>query len=69
MVSETYIRNNLTVSTPMICSMYPGYFTYSGHFIILTGIDSNGNIIVNDPNSPNSSSIQKELPAYIFDYK
>ena len=35
----------------MICSMYPGDFTTSGHFIVLTGIDGDGNLIVNDPNS------------------
>jgi len=32
--------------------MYPGDFTYTGHFIVLTGIDENGAITVNDPNSP-----------------
>lgn len=65
-VDKTYLLENLTSSTPMICSMYPGDFTYSGHFIVLTGIDSDGNIIVNDPNSPNNSkkhwSIEKILP-------
>jgi hypothetical protein len=49
-ISTEYILNNLSDSTPMICSMKPGDFTYTGHFIILTGIDSNGDIIVNDPN-------------------
>ena len=54
-ISESYIKNNLSSKTPMICSMKPGDFTYSGHFIVLTGIDSEGNVIVNDPNSPNNS--------------
>ena len=40
----------------MICSMSPGDFTKTGHFIVLTGIDSNGKIIVNDPNSPKNSN-------------
>lgn len=50
-VSAEYISEQLSVSSPMICSMYPGDFTYTGHFIVLTGLDENGDIIVNDPNS------------------
>jgi hypothetical protein len=54
-ISAEYISNNLSASTPMICSMKPGDFTYTGHFIVLTGIDSKGDIIVNDPNSKKNS--------------
>ena len=54
-INNDYIRQNLTSSTPMICSMLPGDFTYSGHFIVLTGIDSEGHVVVNDPNSPKNS--------------
>lgn len=54
-INNDYIRQNLTSSTPMICSMLPGDFTYSGHFIVLTGIDSEGRVVVNDPNSPKNS--------------
>ncbi len=54
-VSEDYILENLSESTPMICSMSPGDFTYTGHFIVLAGIDEEGRIIVNDPNSPKNS--------------
>lgn len=54
-ISESYIRNNLSAETPMICSMKPGDFTYTGHFIVLSGIDSDGLVIVNDPNSPSNS--------------
>ncbi|MDY4670265.1 MAG: C39 family peptidase [Oliverpabstia sp.] len=50
-VDAEYILANLTENTPMICSMYPGDFTYTGHFIVLTGIDPEGKIMVNDPNS------------------
>lgn len=35
---------------PIICSMAPGDFTASGHFIVLSGV-KNGQIKVNDPNS------------------
>jgi len=43
----TYLENN----QPIIASMGPGIFTSSGHFIVLTGVDGNGNVLVNDPNS------------------
>lgn len=40
---------------PIICSMRPGDFTDSGHFIVLSKADSEGNITVLDPNSPKNS--------------
>lgn len=55
-ISEEYIRQNLSPQTPMICSMKPGDFTDSGHFIVLTGVDGDGGIRVNDPNSPANSA-------------
>ena len=54
-VSTDYILNNLTSSTPLICSMSPGDLTKTGHFIFLTGVTDEGQIIVNDPNSPKNS--------------
>ena len=38
----------------MICG--PGDFTKSGHFIVLTGIDENGNVSINDPASRDQTS-------------
>ncbi|EET62721.1 hypothetical protein BRYFOR_05071 [Marvinbryantia formatexigens DSM 14469] len=35
----------------IICSMGPGEFTYSGHFVVLTGVDDDGRIFLNDSNS------------------
>lgn len=55
-ITEDYIRDNLSNDTPIICSVRPGDFTYSGHFIVLTGIDNNGKITVNDPNSRKNSN-------------
>ena len=59
-VTEDNILAALQSDTPLICSMYPGDFTYTGHFIVLTGIDENGAITVNDPNSP--ANTQKHWP-------
>jgi hypothetical protein len=64
-VSVAYILNNLSSTTPMICSMYPGDFTYTGHFIVLTGVDANGDIIVNDPNSRKNSEKHWSLETLI----
>lgn len=50
-VSSSYIYEKLGGGCPLICSMYPGDFTYTGHFIVLTGVDADGRILVNDPNS------------------
>ena len=41
---------NLETGNPVICSMGPGQFTKSGHFIVLAGYE-NGSFKVNDPNS------------------
>ena len=38
----------------VISSQAPGLFTSGGHFIVLSGIDSSGNITVKDPNKNNA---------------
>ncbi len=45
---------NLEVGNPVICSMGPGQFTKSGHFIVLAGYE-NDRFKVNDPNSKRRS--------------
>lgn len=48
---ETHILEELENGNPIICIMRAGDFTSSGHFIVLTGVDENGEITVCDPNS------------------
>ena len=50
-ITKEYLLAELNMGHPIICSMWPGDFTYTGHFIVLTGIDNENNIILNDPNS------------------
>lgn len=50
-ITSDAIKNELNQNHPIIASMVPGDFTTTGHFIVLTGIDEDGKIIVNDPNS------------------
>lgn len=49
-LSEDEILSELESGHPVICSMRPGDFTTTGHFIVLTGVED-GKIRVNDPNS------------------
>ncbi|MGL5381822.1 C39 family peptidase, partial [Clostridium sp.] len=48
---EDTILNTLRNGQPIIATMGPGTFTTSGHFIVLTGVDKDNKIIVNDPDS------------------
>ena len=49
-LSEEAVFSSLENGNPIICSMSPGDFTTTGHFIVLVGIED-GKICVNDPNS------------------
>lgn len=53
-MDENRIIRNLEVGNPIICVMGPGFFTSTGHFIVMTGYED-GYVKVNDPNSPNRS--------------
>ncbi len=41
----------LEAGKPVICSVAPGDFTTTGHFIVLAGLNADGRLIVHDPNS------------------
>lgn len=62
--SADYIMAALSGGKVLICSMWPGDFTYSGHFIVLTGLDRQENITLNDPNSREKS--EKSWPADVL---
>lgn len=49
-LSKSNMTTELNNKRPLICSMKPGDFTKSGHFIVITGY-KNGEFTVNDPNS------------------
>lgn len=59
------IRRELNAGHPIICSMRPGDFTTTGHFIVLTGVSADGQITVNDPNSPARSEKTWELASIL----
>ena len=45
------IENVLRKGKPIIEYVGPGYFTGSGHYVVLRGITENGELLVADPNS------------------
>ncbi len=49
-LDENGIFSALESGNPIICSMRPGDFTTTGHFIVLVGTED-GKIRINDPNS------------------
>lgn len=48
---EKHILEALMNDQPIICAVRAGDFTTTGHFIVLAGVDEDGGVIVNDPNS------------------
>lgn len=50
-LSKESILQTLRKGQPIIVSMGPGEFTTAGHYIVLTGVNANNKIIVNDPDS------------------
>lgn len=50
-LEKSLIINDLKKGTPIIAAMGPGVFTRTGHFIVLTGLTEDGQVIVNDPDS------------------
>ena len=43
------VKQDIQNGIPVICSMRQGNFTTGGHFVVITGIDKNGNVYINDP--------------------
>ncbi len=55
-LSKSSILSSLKRGNPVIVTVGPGTFTSSGHFLVLTGVDNDGRIKINDPNSKFNSS-------------
>ncbi len=46
----------LQTGHPVICTVRPGDFTDTGHFLVLAGVADNGELVIHDPNSPANSA-------------
>ena len=59
------ITTSLSQGKPIIISMGPPTFTSDGHFIVLTGVTSDGKISVADPNSEERSGKTWDIDVFI----
>ena len=50
------LKEELAQGHPVICSMRPGDFTSTGHFLVVAGVADNGELVIHDPNSPANSA-------------
>lgn len=55
-LTQSIMEGALNEGRPIICSMRPGDFTTTGHFIVITGM-RDGKFTVNDPNSQERSNM------------
>lgn len=68
-LSEQEIISTLQKGQPIIASMKPGHFTTSGHFIVLTGVTEEGEIIINDSDSKKRSSVTWDIDIILEETK
>jgi len=64
-LNEDDIMSTLKKGQPIIASMGPGTFTSEGHYLVLTGVDRNNKIIVNDSNSKIKSSQTWDIDVFM----
>lgn len=50
------LKEAVAAGSPLVLSMGKGDFTTDGHFIVVCGVDDNGDLIVRDPNSAERSN-------------
>ena len=60
MLNKKQLKAELCKGHPVICSVGPGDFTDTGHFMVITGYDDEG-FSINDPNS-----IEKSGKRWLF---
>lgn len=68
-VGSDSLKSVLEKKQPVICSMKPGDFTTTGHFIVLTGLTEDGKVMVNDPNSVTRSEKRWDMDTIVGQVK
>lgn len=67
-INETRMKSELDKGHYLICSVRPGNFTSSGHFIVIYGYDENG-FKINDPKSVYRSRLSWTFEQIKYDIK
>jgi hypothetical protein len=55
-VTEKALKNALQSHQPVIANFGPGVFTEYGHYVVITGLNQDGTVIMNDPYSEERSN-------------
>lgn len=63
------IRRALETGRPVIAHMGPGTFTQQGHYILLRGLDEDGKVVLNDPNSEKHTYHTYDLSLFLEEAK
>ncbi|CEP80676.1 papain-like cysteine protease family protein [Paraclostridium sordellii] len=64
-LSKSSILSTLEAGNPIIVTVGPSTFTSTGHFLVLTGLTSDGKIKINDPNSKYNSSKSWDVDVFL----
>lgn len=59
------IAQALEAGNPVIAIVGPGDFTNEGHFIVMHGLDAQGDAVVYDPNSPSRSATPWDISTIV----
>ena len=68
-ISEQSIISTLKKGNPIIISVKPGLFTTTGHFLMITALNEDGTVKINDPNSAINSSINWDINILLKEIK
>lgn len=68
-LTKSAIISTLKDKKPIILTVKPGTFTTTGHFLVLTGLASDGKIQINDPNSKINSNKTWDVNVFLKETK
>ncbi len=68
-INKDSIISSLEKGHPVVASVKPGIFTTTGHFLVITGLNEDGTLKINDPNSLINSSIDWDIDILVKEAK
>lgn len=61
------ITSELEAGHPIIVNVAPGTFTEVGHYLVLTGVDTDGRVRMHNPNAPEDNEVSWDLSVIMND--